>query len=218
MINSKNKKILKAVIFDFDGTLADTKEIYIKTIIKHLVGQGISKNNYFERFIEHFGKRLPEILKIMGIHESRIDDIAANIMSEVTEKALKKVKPAPHVHSIKNLKKKYNVIVVSNSFTDFLKKLIKKMKVQSYFNRVYGGDLFDDKAIFIKKTIKKMKLPPQQAVYIGDRDADVDVARKAGCISVIVSNKISWSSRKEIMKKEPDYVVRSLRDVAEVLN
>ena len=59
-----------------------------------------------------------------------------------------------------------------------------------------------------QKLIKKMKINPSEAIYIGDRFYDVEFAREAGCVAVAIHNKCSWSSLARIKKEGPDFIVR----------
>ena len=114
--------------------------------------------------------------------------------------------------------KKLNIkkIILSNSPTSAIEKILKPMNLK-FFSRIYGSDKFTKKFILIKDLMKKHKLKKQEVIYIGDRVVDVEVARKAGCISVIVASRCAWNPKKDIIKANPDYIVGSLRELRRII-
>ncbi len=69
----------------------------------------------------------------------------------------------------------------------------------------------------IDKLRRKYNLSRSEIMYIGDKDIDVDVARGAGVYSTVIANKSSWSPRKAIAQKKPDYLLTDLSKVIEVI-
>ena len=202
---------IKLIIFDFDGTLVDTRELLLRIVKKRL---GEFNYELSKDLIKKFGDSpMDGFLKRTGLKNEMIKEIAKIIHDDYL-KEHKKIKPCKNLFSLKDIEKRK--IILSNNITPFITASLKFLQVD-FFDEVYGGDKFTTKAKAIKKMIKKYGLAPEDIVYVGDRAIDVVVARGAGCYGVIVSNKSSLSPRKEILKKHPDFMIDDLGHLKKIL-
>ncbi|MCX8158877.1 MAG: HAD family hydrolase [Candidatus Pacearchaeota archaeon] len=204
--------MIKILIFDFDGTIVDTKEVYFKMINKHLNKIGIGK------------RQIEKTIKLgMNLYDSIREMIPSRIYSwwlkeKITReivKEIKDIKKCKNVDAIKEFKTKK--ILISNSYSDFVRPIIKHLKLKKYFNEIYCADDFRDKADFIKKYLKLNEIDANRCLYIGDRVSDIKLAKKVGCYSIIILGKCAWDSRKEIMKEKPDFIISDLSEIREIL-
>lgn len=203
---------IKLIVFDFDGTLADTRKLFLKIIKKHLVSFEISLSKNLLKF---FGNTpLEQYLELIGIPQKLTREVYSGIISDFKEES-HKIRPCKGFIYVKNIDTKK--VIVSNNVTSFIEKSLNYLHA-NFFDGVYGADLFKNKVWMINKLCKKYKLSKSEVVYVGDKDVDVDVARGVGCYSVIISNKSSWSLRKDVLKKNPDYLLRDLSKLNEVIN
>ena len=211
--------MIKAIFFDFDGTISDTRGFVSKSIINFL-----EKEEYvFDKkvVVPMIGARMDEIFGKIGIREGT--DFIRNkfykhLLGEIRKSKLKLCVSVKPLH---DLKKRHLMIVVSNSDTDFIKKQAKILNVESLFREIIGAEGFKTKDKIILDLLKKYKLNPKEVIYIGDRFSDIEYAKKAGCISVAIHNKCSWSTKKRILAEKPDFIVKDfygLKKVVEKLN
>lgn len=200
---------IKLIIFDFDGTLADTRKMWESANSVVFKNEGIKNYKKLIRKIIHNGRKIKDVLVGIGINEKRAEEITEKIHKIVLKKKIKLVFDIKSIEKIQIRK-----VVVSNSITKVLKKALQKIR----FDGIYGGDLFKTKEQFFKKLFKKWGIKSKEAVYVGDRQGDVAVARKAGCLSVIISGKYAWNTHKEIMKAKPDFILGSLGEIGEVIS
>lgn len=210
-ISSREYPGIKLIIFDFDGTLADTRELLLRIIKKHLLGFEISLTKDLIRF---FGNApLETYISMTGIPKELVRSVCIGIHKDFI-KEYHKIRPCKNFSSIKEID--VRKVIVSNNMTFFIEKSLNFLK-GNFFDGVYGADKFKDKVSMIGQLRKKYKLDLTEILYVGDKDIDVDVARNAGVYSAVISNKSSWSSKKEIIKKKPDYLVTDLSKIAEVV-
>jgi phosphoglycolate phosphatase-like HAD superfamily hydrolase len=203
--------MIKLIIFDFDGTIADTKELYYNSIRKYLKKEGVNISK--ERFHkELLGIRLKEIIKRVGI-KKHARKIKNHVHRDVFDN-LNRIKLITGIKDIKEIKVKK--IIVSNTITKHIVHVLNKNKIK-FFNGIYGSDNFLKKSIFIKKYLKEKNIKKNEAVYIGDTIKDIEVARNAGIKIISISQDISWNSRKELLKNNPDYIISDFKELEDII-
>jgi len=205
--------MIKLIVFDFDGTLVDTKKI-IYSIIKNLIEKSTYQISHQLIKKELGDKSLKDSLSSLKVKSVDADKIEK-------ESNYLTIKNASGMKMVKNLRKlkkfKQKKIILSNNVTPFITAVLENLKA-NFFDEVYGADKFKDKPAKLKQLMKKYNLKPTQVLYIGDKTIDVDVARKAGCISVSIIHKASWSPRKEVIAKKPDYVITDLMQLKKIIS
>ena len=202
----------KLLIFDFDGTIADTKALYYRAIFHELRFLGFSEKQV-EKAID-VGLSLRKTFSKLGFSFFKSIFLKRKIMKNL-EKHINDVKKCHDAELIKKVHGKK--ILVTNSLREFAVPVLKHLKIGDEFSEIYGADDFSDKAEFISGYLKKNKIDRKNCYYIGDRAADVILAKKAGIVSVIVSGKCSWNSRSEILKENPDFFISDLKEINEII-
>ena len=203
----------KLLIFDFDGTIADTKTLYYKAIYENVKKFGY-KYQDVDKVID-LGLSLKNVLKKLGFSFLSSWFLHKRIMKNI-EQHLEDVKKCKDVDSIKEIKTEK--ILVTNSLKEFILPILKQFKLTKEFREIYGSEDFTDKPGFIKNYLKERKMKKENCYYIGDRVADVKIARKAGCLSVIISGTCAWDSRKEILEENPDFVLGDIADLKRIVS
>ena len=216
--------MIKAIFFDFDGTISDAKKITFNSMVKTLddFGYDFDKN----KMLKLLGEKTHIILSKLGISDSGVSSrgsvvgkIRKRFYKYFTEAAVAGgIKPCVSLKPLWELKKDYPLVVVSNSETSFLEASIKKLKLKGLFKGVYGAEKFSTKDEILEKLFRKFKIKPSEAVYVGDRFSDVEYAREAGCVAVAIHNKCAWSSLAAIKKEKPDFIVKDFRELKKILS
>jgi phosphoglycolate phosphatase len=204
---------MRVLIFDFDGTIVDSKAVYYKAMNTYLNPLGFSKNDV-DKAID-LGLSVSETLKKMIPSRIYAWWLKRKIMKAVL-RDIKKVRKCKDVSAIKDLKAKK--ILISNSSSEFVLPILKHLRLKKYFKEIYGAEFFDNKEEFIKAYLKKNRIKAEDCYYVGDRVADVLVARKVKCRSIVISGKCSWDSRQEILKVGPDFIVEDLADIKKIIS
>jgi len=209
--------MIKAIFLDFDGTISDAHSIAFKSMVRTLDEYGYKFDQ--NKLLELMGNRMQVILKELGLNPGHLDAVRKRFYKYFTKEAMDGgIKLCVSVKPLWDLKKKYPLIVVSNSETNFLKKSIKKLELKGLFKKVYGADKFSHKDKLLEKLFKKMKIKPHEAIYIGDRFSDIKYAREAGCYAIAIHNKCAWSDLKTIKKEKPDYIIKDFRELKKIIN
>lgn len=202
-----SKSEIKLIIFDFDGTLVDTKKLYFFTIRKFLQKYGYKIPDAGLRRV--LGMRMEFLLKKLKIDRKDADKISDDVNNAVVQNSLK-LKPCPFIESVNRLG--FRKILVTNSPRDFAMPTIRKYRLK--FEKILGAEDFAaGKEHEFRRMFRIFMVKPHEAAYIGDRAEDAGIAHIAGCKSVILNNKYSWSGLKEILQEKPDAIVSSLKEI-----
>lgn len=202
----------KLLIFDFDGTIADTRAVYYKAIENELKRFGFSQDKV-DMAID-LGMSLKKTLGNLGMNFVSKWLIHRRINKNV-KKYASEIKKCRDVDSIKNINEEK--ILITNSLREFAVPILRHLKIKRYFNEVYGAEDFNDKTEFVSDYLKENKINKKECYYVGDRVADVKLAKKVGCMSVIVSGKCAWNSKKDILKANPDFIIDDLADIKNII-
>jgi HAD superfamily hydrolase (TIGR01549 family) len=212
--------MIKALFFDFDGTVSDAHSIAFKSLIRVLDDYGYKFDK--DKAFALLGSKMQIIFKGLGLSSGHLDSARRRFYKYFKGAAVAGgIKLCVSVKPLERLSKDYPLIVVSNSETSFIKASIKKLRIEKLFKKIYGAEKFRTKDELLKKLFRKMKIKPSEAIYVGDRFSDIEYARKAGCWAVAINNKCAWSDLKTIKKENPDFIIRdfsSLKKIIDKLN
>lgn len=208
--------MIKAVLFDFDGTISDARKLTFETMYSVLIEKGY---DFEKKKFEHLmGVKTADILKGLDIHVDykKINKVFYRRVIRGAKEG--KLNLCVSIEPLKELKKeKIKLIVISNSHTRFVKASARALKIKKLFKKIYGSESFNTKDEMLEKLFKKMKIRPVEAIYVGDRFSDVDYAREAGCYAVAIHNQCSWSTKAAILKEKPDFIIKDFKDLKRIV-
>lgn len=187
----------EVIIFDFDGTIANTEEASYKVYEQMTSIYGVPQMSRDE--LKAYKKKpLKQRIKETGIPYYLLPKIMSESQSKLTQ-FMKDAFPFDGIpFLIEQLSKVYQLVVVSSNNKKIIKKFLKDHELD-VFEKVYGGAALFGKAAMIKKAIKKMKSKVKKTIYIGDETRDYHACQelKLDMISV------SWGYEdKEVLEKE----------------
>ena len=177
MIN-KDIEGYQAILFDFDGVLAECMNVkteafaqlyepygedIVKKVVKHHVENGgISRYIKIKHYHEQYLKQ--------PIKEEQVEEIAQKFSDLVVEKVIKSdwVKGAKEF--LEQYYKKIDLYVISGTPENELKKIVKERNMHKYFKEVYGSPI--TKPEHAKKIISEHGYYPKKVLYIGDSLSD----------------------------------------------
>ncbi|MBC8495621.1 HAD family hydrolase [archaeon] len=209
--------MIRALLFDFDGTISDARKLTHETMYQILKERGYNFDE--KKFKKLMGVKTREILKGLNINGSS-EKINKVFYRRVIRGAKEgKLSLCVSIEPLKELKKeKIKLIVVSNSHSSFIKASVKALKIKKLFHETHGAETFTTKDKLLEKLFKKMKIRPVEAMYIGDRFSDVKYAREAGCYAVAIHNKCAWSTKAEVLKEKPDFLIKDFSDLKRIVD
>lgn len=200
---------MRTLLFDFDGTLADSFGVVVE-IFYELTGHERIDDPATIAHLRHLPlMQVTKELHISPIQVPRLLIRGRKMMSEQIDKV------APFEGIAETLKALHEagheMYVMSSNSAHNVEAFLRANDLDEYFVRVYGGIGLLNKAAAIKKVIRQIGLHPESCVYIGDEARDVDGAKRAGVHMIAVG----WGyNDPELLKaRNPDRVVYTPKDI-----
>ncbi|MBI5196098.1 MAG: HAD-IA family hydrolase [Nitrospirae bacterium] len=224
--------MIKLLIFDLDGTLVDTSQditdavnyalkpfsqrAYSVEETKAMVGSGISK--LIESLVLAGDLIHPNPpLEKGGRGDFSAVKIALNRFLEYyTAHLLDNTKPYPGVNETLLKLGDYKKAVISNKREALSKGVLEGLGLSKFFEVVLGSDSVAENKpspVPVLEVLKRLSVPKQEAVMIGDSNYDVESAHSAG-IKIIA---VTYGFRKRDMLKDADFMIDSFGEVTGVL-
>lgn len=193
----------KTLIFDFDGTIADTFP-YVLQIANTLADK--FKFEIVEEFnLEKYkSMKLQDIFKEFDVPFWKLPFLVRDAQKEL-KKVIHKVKPIKDiVPALKSLSRSYQMIILSSNTKNNIASFLKSHSID-IFEEIHSGSSLFGKHRQINKIIKESNLKKEDTIYIGDEYRDVESARKSG-IRVIA---VTWGyNSKALLKKyKPNVII-----------
>ncbi|HLD51008.1 hypothetical protein A3K34_02255 [candidate division WWE3 bacterium RIFOXYC1_FULL_40_10] len=192
-----------SLIFDFDGTIADSFE-FLEPFINELPLQVKQKIN--EVGIEALRDySLTDLVKITGLPVIMIPVLFLKFRKIFADN-LAKIKPVSGMPSVlwELRKRNYPLYIVTINSRDTVMGFLENNKMNMFEDVMATKGLFD-KHLRLRKLMDKHGIDTNNDYYIGDDFRDILAARKVG-IKVIA---VSWglNSRKLLEQYQPDFLI-----------
>lgn len=211
-----------AVLFDFDGTVADTGEGVFLCVRYAIDAHGLEQpsDKEIRKFIGP-----PMIVSYHTLYPRLSDDEVQSLMQSYREKyaevGLYKYKL---YDGITELLKKLNengikTAVASSKPQEALRNITKDSGIDKYFDCIVGADknyTDSDKATIVEEAIRRTGVKDKSRVLmVGDRKYDIVGAHKAGIVCAAVL--FGYGSQEEFDEYRADYVVNSFKEVEKIV-
>ena len=204
----------RAVIFDFDGTIADSLPA-ILAVFKDLTGQ--SPEQFTADEIELMRDlSVPDLMKRLGVPKWKMPYlllrgrrlIGAHMHGIPVHPGMADTVKALHEHGIP-------LYVLSSNSTQNVQSYLRWHKLSDYFTGVYGGASLLGKAPRLLKLIEEGGLGVANSWYVGDETRDVSAAHAVGLHVASVS--WGYNTRAALELKKPDAVVDTAAELLKEL-
>jgi len=210
----------KLVIFDYDGTVVQTFDVFKKSLrelVKKLGLEGFNEED-FEYMAKHTPKIwLPMILSKFPPNKKPNPETVLEIFTQIYSKThLKNIKATPGVYKVlEELKRKGYILVLTTGrvlVSKFVLDELKHLNLDKYFDMVYVPNS-PDKLRTVKEIIRRFNV--KNAVIIGDSVDDIRAGKVLNLKTIAVL--YGFSSRDELVKHRPDYVVEKVEDILTIV-
>ncbi len=233
--------MIKAIIYDLDGTIVDSmsllREVF-KLLLKRfkIVEEDETDFSVYEEMIINEGRNvfahpskfgwmkfLWNVGKNLGLSPlGRLKFIRA--MKQEYIKREGTIKPFDGaVEIVRNLHNKYKQGIVTYAKIKGTTNRLKRFGIYDSFDIILTADKlanlkikskpFPDPILYV---IKELNVLPEETIVIGDMDVDILSGKSAGCITVGVLTGVS--SKKDIEAAGADYIIDDITKFPEIID
>ena len=221
MLNNKPS----AVLFDLDGTIADTA-LDLAATLNHLLITSGRNEIHHDRVRNMVGEGARAlIIKGFEYNNEELTDQEVEVLhdeyinyyrSHIADKTVL----FPNVFITLETLARQNIplAICTNKSMELTHLLLKQLKIFDFFTAVTCGDSFAYKKPdprHLITTCKLMKADPKQAVMVGDSINDIEAAKKANMLSVGVSFGYTLTPIDEL---SPNIIINHFNEFFDALN
>lgn len=210
--------MITTVIFDFDGTLADTSQLIINSfncIYKKFYSEEKSAEYIAESFGEplkttierEFNEPFEDVVKDYRDYQFGRFDVEVKLFSNSKE-------------TLEELKQRgIKMGIVTSRLRNTTDHALELFNIKKYFKVIVPADEVENHKPHPEPLLKALKIlnsKPEETLFIGDSRFDIECAKNAGAVSVLVG----WHNNAEQLKKEykPKYIINDMKEIIDIVN
>ena len=211
------------IIFDFDGTLGDTRR-NIVTTMQMTIAELHLPNRSEEECAATIG------LPLAGCFRTLFPDIQEELISRCTEtyrrlfnENLKNIHPETFPGVVETLsvlyQKGFTLTIASSRSHNSLTELTQNMGIANYISYILGADDVKEakpKPEPVLKTLVEMHFDAGETLVVGDMAVDIQMGANAGTKTC----GVTWGngSREELEKAGATFIIDRIEDLIEIVN
>jgi pyrophosphatase PpaX len=211
--------VLRAALFDFDGTLVDTTELIYQSM-RHATGEVLGREIPREILLANVGQPLPRQMELIDaeraeallesyrLHNQEHHDALIGEFPGV-ERSLARLRAAGVLVAVVTSKRRFSVEMALERFPGLGEVVDRFVTLEDTTEHKPHPEPLLKGLEFLGD------VPPEEAAYVGDSPFDVAAAKAAGITSVAVS----WGAFSEdtLRGAEPDHLVEDIDAAVDVL-
>jgi len=174
---------LEAIVFDFDGTIADSFEVFLESLTAAL---GRTKQLSAHEVTDMRRHSTQEVIRQLGIKKWQLPLILMRGKREITRRMNRVTVFDGMPTVLAGLSSRYQLYVMSTNSQANIAEFLDRSELSRYITKIYGDIGLLNKAKSLKKLGQQEHLESSQYLYVGDETRDIEAAQKVGidCIAV----------------------------------
>ena len=205
----------KVIIFDFDGTIADTVDALVTIANRLALEFGYVPINSQELvLLRNLTAR--EIIKYSGVSLFKIPFMVIKVKGELKHK-IPELTPIEGINAalIELHNQGYHLGIITSNSQENVNQFLKCHNLDYLFDFIYSGVTIFGKTTIINNVLRQKQFKPEVVIYVGDETRDVESAKKAN-IKVVA---VSWgfNSSEALGKQNPDFLIHHPRELLDVI-
>lgn len=206
---------VKTIIFDFDGTIADSISAGLE-IANSLADEFRYKKVKHSELPLYRGMSSRQIIGELGISYFRLPFLVRRLRKAMRERVGELLPHDGIQEELKKLKKNgFTMGILTSNSKENVTQFLANNQWEHYFRFVDSGVRLFRKSRAIKSVLKKQRLHKSQVILIGDESRDVEAARQCGVRIVAVS----WGFHNKVLLQSfhPDFLIDRPSQISAVL-
>lgn len=210
---------VRALVFDLDGTLIDSKldlALAVNAMLEHMGRTPLPHPQIYALV----GNGAPTLVcRALGdtATDAEVEKALAFFLHYYRDHLLDNTVLYPGVREGLDRLQGFSLAVLTNKPALFSQRILQGLGIAPLFRYVYGGNSFERKKpdpMGLERILRDFDVPPRAAMMVGDSEVDVRTARNAGAWACGVTYGLG-SAR--LAGCPPDLLLDSLADLADYL-
>ena len=211
-----NASVIRTIfIFDFDGTIADTRGYVVE------ISNRLSREFHYRTIAPHEvhalkNKSSREIIRHLKIPLLKLPAILARVKKEL-RKNIVQIRPfAGLKETLHDLKKRDIIIgILSSNARENILEFLEHHEL-NFFDFIQATPKVWSKNISLNKLIREHGFESDRIVYIGDEIRDIEAARRLGLKVAAVT--WGYNSSSALQEHLPDFLIHSPQELFQVIS
>lgn len=207
----------KNLIFDFDGTIADSKECSIVATQKSFKERGLEEPtvNLIEYYMGIPIEKSFSLMSSVDLDDHQLEALIKTFRQNYKEVESSYLKLYKHMtEQLQSLSKDKQLFVVSSKKTDVLIRNLEILDIDHLFTEVIGSDKvnhYKPSPDGINYILNKYQLENEETIYIGDALFDMQMANSAK----VASCAVTWGTHsiEELKSENPTYIIHEVTEL-----
>lgn len=188
--------MIKALIFDMDGTLVDSEGLHFESWRQTLAARGVTSFPFAD-FVHYVGTSNEKLAQDYIVSD-RLDCSVEELVSEKQDIYLELIPGVKLLPGVRKVIDRFHSVlrlaVASSSARIELHRILEVRGLDSRFELVVGGDMVEQKKpdpeIYLKSS-ELLGLEPDECVALEDSEPGIAAAKQAGMYGVAIPNSLS---------------------------
>lgn len=209
--------MIKAILFDFDGTLLDTNELIIKTFM-YVLGERFPGQYSTQDCLKFIGPSLKETFEELAPGESDILESKYREWNIAHHDQLVKQYDAV-VETLEKLKSfGIRLVIVSTKQRAGIERGLRVLKAEHLFEFYIGVDDVTNVKPHpepILLALKRLGLEKEEVIMVGDNSHDIEGGKNAG----VLTAGVAWSIKGEafLQQFKPNYMLQHMSELLSIV-
>lgn len=209
------KRAIDLVMFDLDGTLADTGQD-LADAVNHTRSHFNLEPLPSALVYTHVGRGVEHLLRHSLPEDSRdhFEEVMRVFLVRYENHLLDTTVLYPGVQEVLDYFRGKRRVVVSNKMHRLTVAVLRGLGVEQHFDAILGGDSAGEKKphpALIHDALNRFGVLPAQAVIVGDGDTDVEAGKRAGVVTCGVTYGLG--SKEGLIAAKPDILIDDLSEL-----
>ncbi len=212
---------VRALIFDLDGTLIDSKldlALSINATLKHMGRAPLPHEKIFGMVGNGASVLVQRALGLKNISDEEVQAGLSYFLSYYRSHMLDNTVAYSGVQEGLALLGDRPMAVLTNKPVNFSRAILDGLDLSRYFRFVYGGNSFEQKKphpMGMETLLRELGVKPEHAMIVGDSEIDIQTARNSGVWACGVSYGLGPEGLRSF---PPDLMLDSLAELPAYLD
>lgn len=201
---------MQTLIFDFDGTLVDSMQLYIHGFNAVGADFGLPKIDS-SNLQEVKQSSVKDLMKRYGIGPVKLAKLLFTVNKNLKQD-IEKVEFFPEMKSVlTKLSKEFKLGILTSNHLENVQAFLNRQDFNNIFDFIYASKNLFGKDKVLSALLKQHKLDKKEVLYFGDEVRDIEACQK---IQVKMA-AVTWgfNDRSLLVTKNPDYLLDSPKQI-----